>query len=153
MALLTIPRTNYFDKNILPKIDALTSANSCTRSDVLRDIFYSSFKYSPSPRSKEQIEADCEIEISTERKRGKDKCIAVSIDSQFQDILMYYWVARPGTYHQAINHILSNYFEESLDVVDAELRATCTASVTEPVASTGPWKGHVTVKKVNTCKS
>lgn len=162
MSTIIINLTEFVNTNILPKIDVLARARSCTRSDVLRDIFYSSFNYSPLQRSQEQIEADCEIEMSIERKCGKDKCIAAIIESQFQDVLMHYWVARHGTYKQSINHILSNYFEEYpegwsykiTDAKDAELRASCTASVTEPCSDgKNPAKGRVIVRKPEQVKA
>lgn len=156
MSTILINRTEFVNTNILPKIDVLARARSCTRSDVLQDILYSSFNYSPLKRSQEQIEAYCEIEISTERKCGKEKCITAVIDSQFQNILIYYWVGFRGTYQQAINHILYKYFEEYpegwshkiTDAKDAELRASCTASVTEPCPDgKNPAKGRVIVRK------
>lgn len=155
-------RTEFVNTNILPKIDVLVRARSCTRSDVLQDIFYSSFNYSPLQRSQEQIEADYEIEISTESKYGKDKYIATVIDSQFQNILMHYWIGFRGTYQQAINHILYKYFEEYpegwshkiTDAKDAELRASCTASVTElRPDGKNPAKGRVIVRKPGQVKA
>ncbi len=157
MPTITINRNEFVNADILPKIDALARERSCTWSDVLRDIFYSSFKYSPLQRSKEQIEADCEIEVSTERKRGKGKSIAAVIDSQFYDILMCYWVGCRGTYQQAVHHILYSYFEEypegwshkTINANEAELRAACTASVvTEPFPDgKNPAKGRVIAQK------
>lgn len=156
MSTILINRTEFVNANLLPKIDALARASSCTRSDVLRDIFYSSFNYSPLQRSKEQIEANCEIEISSESKCGKEKCIAVAIDSQFKDILIYYWVGCRGIYQQTVHHVLYNYFEEYpegwshkiTNAKDAELRASCITGVTEPRPDgKNPAKGRVIVRK------
>lgn len=125
MPTIDIALNEFVNAHILPKIDALARERSCTQSDVLRDIFYSSFEYSPS-----QIEADCEIEVSTERKSGKGRSITAVIDNQFYDILMCYWVGCRGTYHQAVRHILYNYFGEypegwshkTINANEAELR-------------------------------
>jgi len=47
---LEIKHYRDFDKNILPKIDALAAAQNRTRSDVIRDILYARFGYIPLSR-------------------------------------------------------------------------------------------------------
>ena len=64
---LQIKRYKDFDKNILPKIDAIAAAQNRTRSDVIRDILYRRFGYEPESQSQDKINEDHIIE----RQEGK----------------------------------------------------------------------------------
>ena len=59
MALfLEIKRYRDFDRDVLPKIDALAAEQNRTRPDVIRDILYAKFDYKPESRSQDQINED-----------------------------------------------------------------------------------------------
>ena len=55
---LEIKHYRDFNKNILPKIDALAAEQNRTRSDVIRDILYARFGYIPVSRSQDKINED-----------------------------------------------------------------------------------------------
>jgi hypothetical protein len=136
MSTIFINRTSFFNASILPKVDELARERSCTRSDVLRDIFCTSFKYPSAQRSAEQIEIDHALEASTELERGKNKCVAVYVDDKFQDVLLIYYTARRGRYGKAIEHILISYFSIPTDddgFRDDVVRLLCVASA-EPTS-------------------
>ena len=52
---LEIKRYRDFDRDVLPKIDALAEEQNRTRSDIIRDILYARFGYEPEPKSKDQV--------------------------------------------------------------------------------------------------
>lgn len=55
---LEFKRYKGFEKDILPKIDAIVAEQNRIRSDVIRDILYTKFSYKPKPRSYDQINED-----------------------------------------------------------------------------------------------
>jgi len=82
---LQIKRCRDFDKNILPKIDALAEEQGKTRSDIIRDILYRRFGYISLPRSPEQVSED----HAAERQEGKSvqhRCIIVRVDKEYRDM-------------------------------------------------------------------
>ena len=111
---LEIKHYRDFDKNILPKIDALAAEQNRTRSDVIRDILYARFGYIPKPRSQEQINED----HTAERQEGKSvqyRCIVVRVDKEYRDLFFKYILTQPGrldrNYRGYINQTLYHYFD------------------------------------------
>ncbi len=152
MSTIIINRTKYINVNILPKIDSLAQERSCTRSDVLRDVFYSSFKYPKQERTPEQIEADHELEAYDKRERGR-KYIVVAVEDAFHEALFRYCITRRGCNNKAIEYILAKYLHipvEDKGFRDDFIRLLCIYSVAQ---DKGTGKGIVRVKKVSTITS
>jgi len=74
MSTIIINRTEFVNVNILPRIDSLARERSYARSDVVRDILYSSFKYPTTQRSPEQLEEIYSEEASIESTWEKQMC-------------------------------------------------------------------------------
>ena len=111
---LEIKHYRDFDKNILPKIDALAAAQNRTRSDVIRDILYARFGYDPEPRSQDKINED----HAAERLEGKSvqhRCIIVRVDEKYKDLFFKYILTQPGrldrNYRRYLNQTLYHYFD------------------------------------------
>jgi hypothetical protein len=64
---LEIKRDKDFDRNLLPKINALAAKQNKTRSDISRDILCSRSDYEPEPRSPAMVNKDRIIEQQVER--------------------------------------------------------------------------------------
>ncbi len=109
MAKIILSKTRFVNQQILPQVDKLAISRACTRSDVLKDIFYSTFKYRPLKRTPEQIEAMYAIEKSEERECEKNKCMAVVIDTKFQDILLQYHALRCERYDRTVQSVKCQY--------------------------------------------
>ena len=111
---LQIKHYRDFDKNILPKIDALAAEQSRTRSDVIRDILYARFGYIPLPRSQDKINEDHAAERQEETK-VKCRCIIVRVDEEYKDLFFKYILTQPGrldrNYRGYINQTLYHYFD------------------------------------------
>ena len=83
-----------FRANILPLIDGEASRKGKTRADIIRDILYSYYHWTPTKRSKEQREYDFNIE----QQKNRDgymadtvagvPCLWVSVDREFLDIFI-----------------------------------------------------------------
>jgi hypothetical protein len=111
---LEIKHYRDFDKNILPKIDAIAKEQGKTRSDVIRDILYARFGYEPEPRSPEQVSED----HAAERQEGKSmqhRCIIVRVDKEYRLMFFEYILTQPGrldrNYRVYINQTLYHYFD------------------------------------------
>ena len=111
---LEIKHYRDFDKNILPKIDALAAAQNRTRSDVIRDILYARFGYISLPRSQDKINEDHAAERQEETK-VKCRCIIVRVDEKYKDLFFKYILTQPGrldrNYRVYINQTLYHYFD------------------------------------------
>jgi len=111
---LEIKHYRDFDKNILPKIDALAAAQNRTRSDVIRDILYARFGYIPLPRSQDKINEDHAAERQEETK-VKCRCTIVRVDEEYKDLFFKYILTQPGrldrNYRVYINQTLYHYFD------------------------------------------
>ena len=111
---LEIKHYRDFDKNILPKIDALAAEQNRTRSDVIRDILYARFGYIPLSRSQDKINEDHAAERQ-EEKKVKCRCIIVRVDGEYKDLFFKYILTQPGrldrNYRVYINQILYHYFD------------------------------------------
>lgn len=112
--VLRQPVYRDFDKNILPKIDALAAEQNRTRSDVIRDILYARFGYEPEPRSPEQVSED----HAAERQKGKSvqyRCIVVRVDKEYRWMFFEFILAQPGrldrNYRRYLNQTLYHYFD------------------------------------------
>jgi hypothetical protein len=68
-------------------LDAYAHALQCTRSDVVRRVLYRRFKQLLPQWSPEQLEEIYSIEAGIERDYGKDKCIAIYIDPEFENYI------------------------------------------------------------------
>lgn len=87
-----------FKSNILPLIDEEASRKGKTRADIIRDVLYSYYHWTPAKRSQEQLEYDFNIE----QQKNKDgymadtiagvSCLWVSVDWEFLDLFMLYAV-------------------------------------------------------------
>ena len=73
---LRIKRDKDFNKDILPRIDALAAEKGRTRSDIIRDILYTRFGYEPMARSQKQIDKD-HIEEKQREKESNYRYILV----------------------------------------------------------------------------
>jgi len=111
---LEIKHYRDFDKNILPKIDALAAEQNRTRSDVIRDILYARFDYTPRSRSQDKINED----LIKERQEGKSvqhRCIVVRVDGEYKDLFFKYIIAQPGrldrNYRSYLNQCMYHYFD------------------------------------------
>ena len=111
---LEIKHYRDFDKNILPKIDALAAAQGKTRSDVIRDILYARFGYIPLPRSQDKINED-HVEERQEETKVKYRCIVVRVDKEYRRLFFEYIIAQPGrldrNYRRYLNQTLYHYFD------------------------------------------
>jgi predicted GTPase len=111
---LEIKHYRDFDKNILPKIDALAEEHGKTRSDVIRDILYARFGYIPLPRSQDKINEDHIIERQEERS-VQYRCIVVRVDKEYRLMFFEYIIAQPGrldrSYRGYLNQTLYHYFD------------------------------------------
>jgi hypothetical protein len=114
---LEIKHYRDFDKNILPKIDALAAAQNRTRSDVIRDILYARFGYISLPRSQDKINEDHAAERQEETK-VKCRCIIVRVDGKYKDLFFKYILTQPGrldrNYRGYINQTLYHYFDMAM---------------------------------------
>jgi len=110
---LEIKHYRDFDKNILPKIDALVAEQNRTRSDVIRDILYRRFGYIPLPRSPEQVSEDHAAERQEERS-VQHRCIIVRVDKEYRWMFFQFIVEQPGrldrSYRGYLNQILYHHF-------------------------------------------
>jgi len=111
---LEIKHYRDFDKNILPKIDALAAEQGKNRSDVIRYILYARFGYISLPRSQDQINED----HAAERQEGKSvqhRCIIVRVDKEYRDMFFQFIVEQPGrldrNYRSYLNQTLYHYFD------------------------------------------
>lgn len=146
MSTIIINRTKFFNASILPKVDELARKRSCTRSDVLRDIFCTSFRYPRRERTPEQIEAEHELEATVEQERGS-KYIVVAVEDSFHEALFRYCNARRGRINKAIEYILAKYLHipvEDNGFRDNFIRLLCIYSVAQ---DEGAGEGQVIVKK------
>jgi len=111
---LEIKHYRDFDKNILPKIDALAVEQNRTRSDVIRDILYARFGYISLPRSQDKINEDHAAELQ-EEKKVKCRYIIVRVDEEYKDLFFKYILTQPGrldrNYRVYINQTLYHYFD------------------------------------------
>jgi len=111
---LQIKRCRDFNKNILPKIDTLAAEQNRTRSDVIRDILYARFDYTPLPRSPEQVNEDHIIERQEERSL-QHRCIIVRVDKEYRLMFFEYIIAQPGglerNYRSYLNQTLYHHFD------------------------------------------
>ena len=111
---LQIKHYRDFDKNILPKIDALAAAQNRTRSDVIRDILYARFSYEPEPRSPEKVNED-RIKELQEGKSVQHRCIIVKVDGEYRLMFFEYIIGQPGrldrNYRRYLNQTLYHYFD------------------------------------------
>jgi hypothetical protein len=83
-----------FNANILPLIDEEASRKEKTRADIIREIIYSYYHWTPAKRSQEQLEYDFNIE----QQKNRDgytadmiagvPCLWVSVDREFLDLFM-----------------------------------------------------------------
>ncbi len=114
---LEIKRYKDFDKNILPKIDAIAEKQGKTRSDIIRDILYRRFDYIPLPRSQDRINED-RIEERQEERSVQHRCIIVRVDGKYKDLFFEYIIAQPGrldrNYRSYLNQTLYHYFNMSV---------------------------------------
>ena len=92
---LEIKHYRDFNKNILPKIDALAAEQNRTRSDVIRDILYARFGYIPLPRSQDKINEDL-IKERQEETIVQHRCIIVRVDKEYKDLFFKYILTQPG---------------------------------------------------------
>src|SRR5665647_35982 len=110
---LEIKHCRDFNKNILPKIDAIAVAQNRTRPDVIRDILYARFGYEPEPRSQDKIVED-RIEERQEEIKVHHRCIIVRIDKEYRWMFFEYIIAQPGrldrNYRGYLNQTLYHYF-------------------------------------------
>ena len=110
---LEIKHYRDFDKNILPKIDALAAEYNRTRSDVIRDILYARFGYISLPRSQDQVNED-RIEERQEEIKVKCRCIVVRVDREYRDMFFQFIVEQPGrldrNYRRYLNQTFYHYF-------------------------------------------
>ena len=110
---LEIKRYRDFNKDVLPKIDALAAEQNRTRSDIIRDILYGKFDYIPLPRSQDQINED-HIEEQQQENRSKYPCIEVRVDAEFRWKFFGHLISQPGRldskYRRFLNQTLYNYF-------------------------------------------
>ena len=111
---LQIKRCRDFNKNILPKIDALAAEQNRTRSDVIRGILYARFGYISLPRSPDQVSED----HAAERQEGKSmqhRCIIVRVDKEYRLMFFEYIIAQPGrldrNYRRYLNQCMYHYFD------------------------------------------
>ena len=102
-----------FEKNILPKIDALATEQNRTRSDMIRDILYARFGYISLPRSQDQVNED----HAAERQEGKSvqhRCIIIRVDREYRDMFFQFIVEQPGrldrNYRRYLNQTFYHYF-------------------------------------------
>jgi len=111
---LQIKHYRDFDKNILPKIDALAEEQIKKRPDVIRDILYARFGYISLPRSQDKINEDHAAERQEEMK-VKCRCIIVRVDKEYRDMFFQFIVEQPGrldrNYRSYINQTLYHYFD------------------------------------------
>jgi hypothetical protein len=111
---LEIKHYRDFDKNILPKIDAIAAGQDKTRSDVIRDILYARFGYISLPRSQDQVN-EYRIEERQEETRVKCRCIVVRVDKEYRDMFFQFIVEQPGrldrNYRRYLNQTLYHYFD------------------------------------------
>jgi len=111
---LEIKHYRDFDKNILPKIDALAAEQGKNRPDVIRDILYARFGYEPEPRSPEQVNEDHAAERQEERS-VQHRCIIVRVDKEYRDMFFQFIVEQPGrldrNYRKYLNQTLYHYFD------------------------------------------
>jgi hypothetical protein len=111
---LEIKHYRDFDKNILPKIDALATEQNRTRSDVIRDILYARFGYIPLSRSQDKINEDL-IKERQEETKVKCRCIIVRVDGKYKDLFFKYILTQPGrldrNYRRYLNQTLYHYFD------------------------------------------
>jgi predicted GTPase len=110
---LEIKHYRDFNKNILPKIDALAEEQGKTRLDVIRDILYARFGYIPLSRSQDKINEDHAAERQEERS-VQHRCIIVRVDGKCKDLFFKYIIAQPGrldrNYRRYLNQTLYHYF-------------------------------------------
>ena len=92
---LKIKRDNDFNKDILPKIDALAAEQGRIRSDVIRDILYAKFDYEPIAKSQKQINKDHTEERQRERELNY-QYIAFRVDKRYLYMFYLNMVAYPG---------------------------------------------------------
>ena len=118
--VLRQPVYRDFDKNILPKIDALAAEHNRTRSDVIRDILYARFGYIPLPRSQDKIIED----HTAERQEGKSvqhRCIIVRVDGKYKDLFFEFILTQPGrldrNYRRYLNQTLYHYFDMAVPIL------------------------------------
>src|SRR5665647_2548182 len=108
-----ISRNKDFNTSILPKIDAIAEEQGKTRSDVIRDILYSRFDYTPLPRSQDKINED-RIEERQEEQSLQHRCIIVRVDGKYKDLFFKYILTQPGrldrNYRRYINQTLYHHF-------------------------------------------
>jgi hypothetical protein len=111
---LEIKHYRDFDKNILPKIDALATEQGKTRSDIIRDILYARFGYIPLSRSQDKINEDHIIERQEERSL-QHRCIIVRVDKEYRLMFFEYIIAQPGglerNYRSYLNQTLYHHFD------------------------------------------
>ena len=111
---LEIKHYRDFDKNILPKIDALAAEQNRTRSDVIRDILYARFGYISLPRSQDKTNEDHIIERQEERS-VQHRCIIVRVDRKYRDMFFQFIVEQPGSlernYRRYLNQCMHHYFD------------------------------------------
>jgi len=120
---LQIKRYKDFDKNILPKIDAIAEKQGKTRSDLVRDILYARFGYKPKLRSQDQINEDYAVERQEETK-VEYRCIVVRVDNEYRDLFFKYILTQPGrldrNYRKYLNQTLYHYFD--IEVQDSSTK-------------------------------
>lgn len=111
---LEIKRYKGFEKDILPKIDALAAEQNRTRSDIIRDILYAKFGYEPELRSQDQINEDY-VEERKEEVELKYSCIVVRVDKEYRWMFFKYLISLPGrldhNYRRTLNQTLYDYFK------------------------------------------
>lgn len=111
---LEIKHYRDFDKNILPKIDALAVEQGKTRSDIIRDILYARFDYEPEPLSQDNINED-RIEERHEERSVQHRCIIVRVDREYRLMFFEYIIAQPGrldrNYRKYLNQCMYHYFD------------------------------------------
>jgi hypothetical protein len=111
--ILQIKRDKDFNKNILPKIDALAAEQNKTRTDVIRDILYARSRYEPKPCSPEKVNEDHIKERQAEKELSY-RFIVVTVDNNYRDSFYEYLITLTGrldnNYNSYINQTLCHYF-------------------------------------------
>ena len=110
---LEIKRYRDFDRDVLPKIDALAAEQNRTRPDIIRAILYAKFDYKPEPKSQDQINED-HIEEQQQETKVEYPCIEVRVDVEFRWMFFGYLLSQPGSliskYRKYLNQTLYDYF-------------------------------------------
>ncbi len=97
---LLVKMDKSFRGSILPLIDSEAKQKGKTRADIVRDVMYSRFYYTPKTRTKTQLEYDYNVEC----RHNKDDrpeykrlgSLYVSIDRDFLDLYMQAVLDRKG---------------------------------------------------------